>query len=122
MIELEDLFEKDAVNEFAALSWRPILSGSDKLEPYNYPNDSLNRLVEETLKRGEKYFYADPVDPEAGFYHCQFEPTEPRYEYRLKRSLTEHEYQWLLAAIKELGTFAILKYLGYKGETCDERS
>ena len=66
-------------------------------QPYLKPN--MTELAEQAYKRKEEYFYCEPVDPDNP--NGPQKLSEPKYEYGLKRPLTEEEYNNIFSECKE---------------------
>lgn len=61
-------------------------------KPMLYRRDDLSQWAKEAFERGEKYFYAEPVNPDKPYGALRL--SEPKYVYEFKRrsGLTEEEY------------------------------
>lgn len=84
MEDLKNCFSKVYTNAYRA---------DDNGKPMLYRRDDLSQWAKETFERGEKFFYAEPVDKD--FPYGKLQLTEPRVEYTLCRNLTSGEYERL---------------------------
>lgn len=82
--DLKKLFTKVYTNQYLA---------DDNGKPMLYRRDDLSRWAKEAFERGEKFFYAEPVDKD--FPYGKLQLTEPKVEYKLCRNLTPEEYEHL---------------------------
>lgn len=89
--ELKTLFKKQIANRY--VSTCPY--GGP--QPYLKPN--MTELAAQAYKRKEEYFYCEPVDPDNP--HGPQKLSEPKYEYDLKRPLTEEEYNNIFPELKK---------------------
>lgn len=83
---LSDLFRKTCINRFPAYEYV-----DDEKVPRLYRREDFSRFAEDAFKKGEDYFYAEPVsanNPNGPYKLC-----EPKYVYELKHSLTEEEFK-----------------------------
>lgn len=84
---LEDLkkcFSKVYTNQYRA---------DDNGKPMLYRRDDLSQWAKEAFERGEKFFYAEPVNED--FPYGKLHLVEPKVEYKLCRTLTEEEFKLL---------------------------
>lgn len=65
-------------------------SAVDDGEPRLYRREDLTQWAKEAFKRGEKFFYAEPVNPNHPYGRLRL--TEPNYVYRLNKTLTKEEF------------------------------
>lgn len=65
-------------------------SAVDEDEPRLYRREDLTQWAKEAFKRGEKFFYAEPVNPNHPYGRLRL--TEPNYVYRLNKTLTKEEF------------------------------
>ena len=65
-------------------------------QPYLKPN--MTEFAEQAYKRKEEYFYCEPVDPNNP--NGPQKLSDPKYEYGLKRLLTEEEYNIIFSECK----------------------
>lgn len=88
--DLKILFEQKIINEYPAMDSR------GERRWYRHPD--LDNFSRQTYEKGDKYFYASPVDknkPNSSLKLC-----EPKYEYVLKRPLTEEEMENIFSKSK----------------------
>ena len=88
-MKLEDLFEKRTVNAYEALSW----SG----RPIHYARSDFNAWAKEARKRGERYFYCKPADPDNVLSGYVLSEPEYRWFFKFPDGLSEEEYQSLIS-------------------------
>ena len=80
--DLKKCFRKECVYAYSA---------EDDGKPRLYRRNDLTVWVAEAFSRGEKYFYAEPVDPKEP---CgKLELANPMYMYTCSRALTEDEFK-----------------------------
>lgn len=80
--DLKKCFRKECVNAYSA---------EEDGKPRLYRRNDLTAWATETFARGEKYFYAEPIDPNEP---CgKFKLTNPRYMYTCSRALSEEEFE-----------------------------
>lgn len=79
--DLRACFSKVCTNTYAA---------EDNGKPMLYRREDLSQWAKEAFGRGEKYFYAEPVNPNHPYGRLKL--VEPKYEYRLTRTLTPEEF------------------------------
>lgn len=89
MNQLQHLFHKTYTNMF------PSCYDGDMTQPMLYRREDLAKWAKEACERGEKQFYADPVDPKDP--EGTLKLAKPNYKYKLSRSLTEEEFQALFS-------------------------
>ena len=65
-------------------------SAVDDGEPRQNRREDLTQWAKEAFKRGEKFFYAEPVNPNHPYGRLRL--TEPNYVYRLNKTLTKEEF------------------------------
>ena len=87
---LSDFFVKSCTNAYRAVT----LDQNGKLVPQDYRRDDLSEWSKEAFNRGDHYFYVEPVNPKQPYGRLQL--CEPKYVYKLKRSLSEEEYEQLI--------------------------
>lgn len=83
--ELERLFDKCYTNLYHAAD------PSDQSKPMLYRRTDLTNWAVEAFERGEKYFFCEPVDPNNPYGALQL--CEPKYVYKIRRSLTVEEFE-----------------------------
>lgn len=79
--DLKKCFRKKCVNAYSA---------EDDGKPRLYRREDLTQWAKEACERGEKFFYAEPVNPNHPYGRLRL--TEPSYVYRLNRALTKEEF------------------------------
>lgn len=80
--DLKKCFRKKCVNAYSA---------EDDGKPRLYRRNDLTAWATETFARGEKYFYAEPIDPNEPCGKLKL--TNPRYMYTCSRALSEEEFE-----------------------------
>lgn len=83
--ELEKLFDKCYTNLYYAVD------PNNETKPMLYRRDDLTNWAHEAFERGEKYFYCEPVD--ANNPYGKLRLCEPKYVYKMRRSLTTKEFE-----------------------------
>lgn len=91
MEKLEDLFIKCCVNSYR--TWQ-INRYTKKKEPLLYRRPDLCDWSMTFYEKGEDFFYDEPVNPKDRYGDLKL--TEPKYVYKLKRPLTEDEYEEMI--------------------------
>ena len=79
--DLKKCFRKECVNAYSA---------EEDGKPRLYRREDLTQWAKEACERGEKFFYAEPVNPNHPYGRLRL--TEPSYVYRLNRALTKEEF------------------------------
>ncbi len=93
MNNITDLFVKICVNAYLSTD----INDKTNPTPMNYRRGDLYQWAKEAFEKGQPYFYCEPVNPDKPYGKLQL--CEPKYEYKLKRNLTEEEYQILLNSL-----------------------
>lgn len=74
-------------------------SAEDDGEPRLYRREDLTQWAKEAFKRGEPFFYAEPVNPNHPYGRLRL--TEPNYVYRLNKTLTKEEFDAVFGDIAD---------------------
>jgi len=88
--DLKKCFRKECVNAYSAED-----DGKSRL----YRREDLTQWAKEAFERGEKFFYAEPVNPNHPYGRLRL--TEPNYVYRLNRALTKEEFESVFEDISD---------------------
>ena len=88
--DLKKCFRKKCVNAYSA---------EDDGKPRLYRREDLTQWAKEACERGEKFFYAEPVNPNHPYGRLRL--TEPNYVYRLNRALTKEECESVFEDISD---------------------
>lgn len=94
-MDVEKLFKKVCTNAYLATRWERNRKTDTFEKTYQlYRRDDLYQWSKEAFERGEKYFYAEPVDPKNPYGKLRL--CEPHYVYQLVAPLTPKEYEELV--------------------------
>lgn len=88
--DLKPCFEKVCLNAY------PAKKGPNEQQHYRHPD--LERFATEAFNNGESFFYAEPEDPKQPYSRQKL--VEPKYKYRLSRTITEEEFNALFGENK----------------------
>lgn len=80
--DLKKCFRKECVNAYSA---------EENGKPRLYRREDLTQWAKEAFERGEKFFYAEPVNPKEPCGKLKL--VKPRYVYTCSRALTEEEFK-----------------------------
>lgn len=86
---IKDLFRKTCINALPAYETKKI-DGVLQIVPRLYRRDDFCEFAKEAFKKGESYFYTEPVNPDN--QNGPHRLCEPKYVYELKKSLSEKEF------------------------------
>lgn len=93
--DLQNMFIKTCINGYSATEIR-----DGKVVPRLYRREDLSQWAGNAFSKGEHYFYCEPVNPENP--NGKLRLCEPKYEYRLKLTLSETEYDEFVEMIDGL--------------------
>ena len=80
--DLKKCFRKECVNAYSA---------EEDGKPRLYRRNDLTAWAAEAFARGEKYFYAEPINPKEPCGKLKL--TNPSYMYTCSRALSEEEFE-----------------------------